>query len=262
MMTSAVFGRGDIIAKWCGRFPTWSFSARATGAGVSALGFLLVSGIVNTETMDAFIEAGADPCLLTAETGTNILHSVAANLDANTTFVRYLLTLPGMRKLVNAPMRPQTFKWRLIYKLTRLLVRLGSKKSFLNAVSEWSMRTPLMSAAGNGNTAVLKVLAEEGGAGESQSYIILVSIQCREIFTMNYDIFALRPKTFTLNVHILFCRCHAPQHPRPHRAGSSTHARRCGLVRGDPKAAGRRVMWCYGLACTHMHRQEEQQQEE
>ena len=57
MMTSAVFGRGDIIAKWCGRFPTWNFSTRATGAGVSALGFLLVSGIANTETMDAFIEA-------------------------------------------------------------------------------------------------------------------------------------------------------------------------------------------------------------
>ena len=48
--------------------------------------------------------------------------------------------------------------------VARLLVRLGSKKAILRNVCDWPMMTPLMTAARNGNSAVVKVLIEEGGA--------------------------------------------------------------------------------------------------
>ena len=64
-------------------------------------------------------------------------------------------------------MRARTYKWKATYLATRLLVKLGAKKAILLEVSEWSKNTALISAARNGNAAVMKVLAEEGG-GDTQ----------------------------------------------------------------------------------------------
>ena len=48
--------------------------------------------------------------------------------------------------------------------ITSAMVKLGAKKAILLEVSEWPKNTALISAARNGNAAVMKVLVEEGGA--------------------------------------------------------------------------------------------------
>ena len=66
--------------------------------------------------------------------------------------------------LVDVPMRPRTAGWRFCYKLTRLMVRLGSNKALFRALSLRESRTALCSAALNGNSVAVKMLVREGGA--------------------------------------------------------------------------------------------------
>ena len=105
-----------------------------------------------------------NPLEITALTGTTCLHNAAANKDADAELVRYVLELPGVRALVNTPMHGRSLRWRVTYLAARLLVKLGAKKAILLEVSECSKNTALISAARNGNAAVIKVLVKEGGA--------------------------------------------------------------------------------------------------
>jgi hypothetical protein len=158
-------GRADNITNWCAKFPQWNLYRRDKAAGANALCVALVlSGTNNLDTAKALVDAGLDVTKKTASTGTMALHNAAANSDADDSAIRYLLGLPGVRALVNARMRGKSFKWRVQFMVARLLVRLGSKKAILRNVCDWPMMTPLMTAARNGNSAVVKVLIEEGGA--------------------------------------------------------------------------------------------------
>lgn len=152
------------ITRWCEKFPTWNFSRRAGSAGATVATFALMSGPDSMATVDALVKGGVDPLAFTAHSGTTLLHNAAANKDADGELVRYLLRVPGVKALVDTPQRGQTFKWRAQFVVVRLLVRLGNTKALLQAVSEWPKMTPLMTAARNGNAAVIKVLVEEGGA--------------------------------------------------------------------------------------------------
>ena len=84
-----------------------------------------------------------------------MLHNGAANRDTDEELVRYLLELPGVRALVNTPMRGRTVKWKVQYLAVLLLVKLGTKKAVLKNVSMWSRQTPLIVAARNGNAAAI-----------------------------------------------------------------------------------------------------------
>ena len=132
--------------------------------GGTALGFAVLLGPNKLETVKALVKAGSNPLEFTAFTGTTCLHNAAASKDADAELVRYLLELPGVRALINTPMRARTLKWKATYLATRLLVKLGAKKAILLEVSEWSKNTALIGAARNGNAAVMKVLVEEGSA--------------------------------------------------------------------------------------------------
>ena len=165
LMLMATFGRADNITRWCGRFLKWDFSRRAAETmGVTVLGFAISTGPHKLEAVKALVKAGANPLEITALTGTTCLHNAAANKDACTELVRYLLKLPGVRALINTPMRARTLKWKARLLVVRLLVKLGSTKVLLLNVNEWSKLTPLTTAARNGNASVVKMLVEEGGA--------------------------------------------------------------------------------------------------
>ena len=110
------------------------------------------------------MKAGANPLEFTAFTGTTCLTSAAANMDADAALVRYLFELPGVRALINTPMRGRTLKWKAIFLAARLFVKMGTKKVLLVEISKWPKMTAVMAAAVNGNAAVVKVLVEEGGA--------------------------------------------------------------------------------------------------
>ena len=165
LMSMSGMGRADNITKWCAKFPRWNLYRRDKAAGANAMACaLLLGGTNNLNTAKALVDAGMDVTKKTAQTGTIALHNAAANSDADDSAIRYLLGLPGARALVNARMRGKSFKWKVQFMVARLLVRLGSKKAILKNVCDWPMMTPLMTAARNGNTVVIKVLVEEGGA--------------------------------------------------------------------------------------------------
>ena len=132
--------------------------------GGTALGVAIMFGPNKLEAVKALVKAGANPLEITAFTGTTCLHNAAANKDADTELIRYLLELPGVRALVNTQQRACTLKWKAKLLAVRIIVKLGSTKAVLLNVNEWSKLTPLITAARNGNAAVIKVLVEEGGA--------------------------------------------------------------------------------------------------
>ena len=164
LMMMAMFGRAHNITQWCERFPKWDFSRRDRAVGATALAHAIWIGPNKLEAVKALVKAGANPLEFTALTGTTCLHNAAANKDADVELFRYLLNIPGMRALVNTPMHGRTWKWRVAYLAARLLVKLGAKKAILLELSEWPKNTALVGATRNGNTAVMKVLVEEGGA--------------------------------------------------------------------------------------------------
>ena len=177
LMCMAVMGRVRSIERWCVRFPDWNMKrgAGAGNVGLNALGMAISQGPNKMETVRALLAAGADPCAATSAAGTNVLHNVACNKDANELFVKYILTLSGgegggggggggVAALVNTPMKAQNATWKIRYAMSRLKMKLGGKAAMLRTVSEWSMITPVALAARNGNAVVAKVLVEDGGA--------------------------------------------------------------------------------------------------
>ena len=132
--------------------------------GITAMAIAIMFGPNKLETVKTLVKAGANPLELMSDVSASGFIIVAINKDADVELIRYLLELPGVRTLVNTPMRGRSLRWRVTYMAARLLVKLGSTKALLRNVNEWSKLTPLISAARNGNAVVMKVLVEEGGA--------------------------------------------------------------------------------------------------
>ena len=116
------------------------------------------------ETVKTLVKAGANPLELMSDVSASGFIHVAINKDADKELVRYLLELPGVRALVNKPMRGRILKWKVTLLAARLLIKMGIKEAVMVEFSEWLNSTPLMHAARSGNAAVMKVLVEEGGA--------------------------------------------------------------------------------------------------
>lgn len=164
LMCQAAFGRATNITRWCARFPKWDLKRGRGVSGGTALFVAIFTGTNKLEAVQALVNAGANPLEFTAQTGQTVLHTAASNKDATAELIRFLLDLPGVRALVDKPLVARSLKWKARFLAARLLVKLGTKKAMLVNVSEWSMLTPLITAARNGNVEVMKVLVEEGGA--------------------------------------------------------------------------------------------------
>ena len=163
MHSASIVGRPLIITNWAARFPQWDWEARALAIGVTAMLCAVFWGPDKIPTVQALIDAGADP-LYRTHSGTHILNNMAASLDSDADMARFALSIPGVRQLVDEPMRATTRKWAIQYKLLRLAAWLGSKKKLVQAISNWPGSRALAGAARSGNAGVLAVLAREGGA--------------------------------------------------------------------------------------------------
>ena len=163
MNCASIVGRPLIITNWAARFPQWDWEVRALAVGVTAMTCAVFFGPDKIPTMQALIDAGADPLYRTYN-GANILVNIAASLDSDADMARFALSIPGVRQLVNEPIRATTRKWAIQYKLLRLAAWLGSKKKLVQAMSNWNGQCALAGAARSGNAGVLVVLAREGGA--------------------------------------------------------------------------------------------------
>ena len=163
MHYASMIGRPLTITNWAARFPQWDWEARGTAVGLPAMVCAVFWGSDKIPTMQALIDAGADP-LYRTYAGAHILNNMAASLDSDAGMMRFALSIPGVRQLVNEPMRATTRKWAIQYKVLRLAVWLGSKKKLVQAISNWPGQRALAGAARSGNAGVLAVLAREGGA--------------------------------------------------------------------------------------------------
>ena len=161
MHGASIIGRPLTITNWAARFPQWDWEARGLAIGVTAMMCAVFVGPDKIPTMQALIDVGADPLYRTYN-GAHILISIAASQDSDADMTRFALSIPGMRQLVNEPMRATTKKWAIQYKLLRLANWLGSKKSLVQAISSWPGQRALAAAARSGNAGVLEVFAREG----------------------------------------------------------------------------------------------------
>ena len=163
MQFASIVGRPIIITNWAARFPQWDWEARALAIGVTAMVCAVFWGPNKIPTVQALIDAGADP-LFRTHAGAHILNSIASSLDSDAEMTRFALSIPGVRQLVNEPMRAMTRKWAIQFKLLRLAAWLGSEKKLVQAISNWPGQRALASAARSGNAAALAMLVKEGGA--------------------------------------------------------------------------------------------------
>jgi ankyrin repeat protein len=159
------FGDPEMFRMWANRFPDWEWSRKEPLLlGGTAFQLAVQVGAEHKlNILKALVSVGADPVYTTLN-GNHTLIGAAANPDISEETFHYLLSLPGVRDLVDVPMRPYTLGWRFRFKLTRLLVRLGSKKALFRVISLWEGQTPLCSATLNGNAVAMKMLVCEGGA--------------------------------------------------------------------------------------------------
>ena len=168
---AALLGRPRNVEGWCNYFQaqkdkggaSWDINRREQIAGMSALCLAAVVGVNVIPVVQALVAGGADTHYY-LHTGTNILHNISLNIDATESDIEYILSLPGVKDLVDVPMRARTFKWKIRFVAARLLVRLGSKKEKLKAVASWKGQTPLCCASRNGNIGGIKLLIVNGGA--------------------------------------------------------------------------------------------------
>ena len=165
MHAAAIIGCHLKIANWAARFPQWDWDARAVAVGVPAIFCAVFWGRAEEKipTLQALIDAGADP-LYRCWNGAHLLNNIATNLDSDGDMVRFALSIPGVRQLVNEPIRATTKKWAIQYKVLRFAAWLGSKKKLVQAISNWPGNRALAGAARSGNAGVLAVLRTEGGA--------------------------------------------------------------------------------------------------
>ena len=163
MHAASIIGRPRTITNWAARFPQWNWEARALRVGITAIACCVIFGPDKISAVQALLDAGANPLCRTFS-GAHILHNIASSLDSDAEMVQFALAIPGVRELVNVPIRAGTRKWAIQYKFLRLAAWLGSKKKLVQAMSNWPGQRALASAARSGNAAVLAILVKEGGA--------------------------------------------------------------------------------------------------
>ena len=110
MHFASTTGRPLTIANWATRYIDWDWEARASAIGVTAMLCGVFWGPDKVSTVRALLDVGADP-LYRAYSGVHILGSIASNLDSDAELTRFALSIPGVRQLVDEPIRATTIRW-------------------------------------------------------------------------------------------------------------------------------------------------------
>ena len=164
-MAATGFVDPQTIRMWGRRFPDWDWDrGEPKLAGGTTMSGAIQWGVDKRDVIAALVSVGASLTNFRVDTGSHALVYAAANPDISEETLRYLLTLPGVKDLVDEPMRPTKKKWWFRFKLTRLLTWLGSKRALIRTISLWEGQTALCSAALNGNAVAMNVLVRDAGA--------------------------------------------------------------------------------------------------
>ena len=116
---ASLLNRPGNVEGWCNYFQaqkdkggaSWDINRREQIAGMSALCLAAVVGVNVIPVVQALVAGGADTHYY-LHTGINILHTISLNIDATESDIEYILSLPGVKDLVDVPMRARTFKWK------------------------------------------------------------------------------------------------------------------------------------------------------
>ena len=166
LMFAAFGGRADNIVAWLRRFPEWDTERKERISGNTAIILGVGFGPNSVGAVEALLAGGANPAHV-GDGGSTLLVNAALNPDADAALVRRLLQIPEVAQTVNTAVVPRTLKWKAVYGIARLAVRLGSKNSALVFLAKMRQGSALHFAAYACNVAVVRVLAEEGGADKT-----------------------------------------------------------------------------------------------
>ena len=161
LMFASIFGRTENVKFWLKRYPDWDLERKNKVVGGVAMGQAVYMGPHRLELVKVLLEHGA--CLdYRTDTGTSILINLCENEDADPDLLEFLLRTK-MKTNVNYRRRGRTAKWRMIYRLARLLTRNNFTRSgLMTALAHKSGSTALHYAIQRGDADVVNVLLENG----------------------------------------------------------------------------------------------------
>lgn len=158
LMWAGIYGRHDNIKSWLDHFEgSWSLERTEFEVGTTVLQqSVMVASLDVEEVAQVLLAAGANPHHLPQQ-GSGMLNSAASNQNSMPKVIQLLATA-GVD--VNWRTTAPAFKWRMIYRLAHLAVRLGVRSTLLTEISEWDGDTALMSAVKEGKVADVQALLD------------------------------------------------------------------------------------------------------
>ena len=141
--------------------PAWDVSYRDKLTGSTALHLganLSPEPKAMTKTL---IALGFDTVAVNA-LGATMLHSLCGNANADADAVLELLKYPSILHALDMPMSPRSIKFKIIVKISRLAVRLGSKNLLFRNFASLHNQTALHCAARWGNIGIVQALVDAG----------------------------------------------------------------------------------------------------
>ena len=166
-MFASIFGRPKNLQCWLERVRDWDLSRQNTAIGGCALGMAVYMGANKLETVKILLDAGASLDYRTFAGG-NVLINAVDNEDSDPDVVRIVLekmkssfSEKEFTSIVNYRMKASTFKWKVLYFVSKNLNRTGlSKSGLMYAMSLWPGTTALNFAVMRGDVEIVKILLE------------------------------------------------------------------------------------------------------
>ena len=168
-MLASAFGRPKNLQCWLERVKDWDLSRQNTVLGGCALANAVYMGANKLGTVNALMDAGASLNYRTFAGG-NVLIGAVDNEDSDPDVVRIVLekirplfSEKEFTSFVNYRYKASTFKWKVLYFVSKNLNRTGlSKSGLMYAMSLWPGTTALSFAVMRGDVEIVKILLENG----------------------------------------------------------------------------------------------------
>ena len=141
--------------------PAWDVSYRDKMTGSTALHLGANFSPEPKAMTKTLIALGFDTVAVNA-LGATMLHSLCGNANADADAVLELLKYPSVLQVLNMPMSPRSIKFKIIVKISRLAVRLGSKNLLFRNFASLHNQTALHCAARWGNIGIVQALVDAG----------------------------------------------------------------------------------------------------
>ena len=123
------------ISRWLERVKDWDLNRQNTVLGGCALGNAVYMGANKVETVKVLLDAGASLDYRTF-TGNNVLMNAVDNEDSDPDVVRIVLekmkssySENKFTSIVNLRLQASTFKWKVLYFVSKNLNRAGLSES-------------------------------------------------------------------------------------------------------------------------------------